>query len=170
MKMEAARFSETLVYMYQTIWRRTVEDCNILYRLHVTGSDFTLNLCCILWDVWVATPVVESAWPIFREVSHTPPSLILVCPALQIGVTSLRGRETSSHLMFTVPHSEAGGFSNNYNINANTCAWYPTCNCSFGLHASPSMERGRAVAQAVSRRLPTAAARIETRFWSCGIL
>jgi hypothetical protein len=29
---------------------------------------------------------------------------------------------------------------------------------------------GRAIAQAVSRRLPTAAARIQTRAWSCGIL
>jgi hypothetical protein len=29
---------------------------------------------------------------------------------------------------------------------------------------------GRAIAQAVSRRLPTAAARVQTRIWSCGIL
>jgi hypothetical protein len=29
---------------------------------------------------------------------------------------------------------------------------------------------GRAIDQAVSRRLPTAAARIQTRVWSCGIL
>jgi hypothetical protein len=29
---------------------------------------------------------------------------------------------------------------------------------------------GRALAQAVSRRLPTAAARLQTRVWSCGIL
>jgi hypothetical protein len=29
---------------------------------------------------------------------------------------------------------------------------------------------GRAIAQAVSRWLPTAAARIQTRVWSCGIL
>jgi hypothetical protein len=29
---------------------------------------------------------------------------------------------------------------------------------------------GRATAQAVSRRLPTAAARVQTRVWSCGIL
>jgi hypothetical protein len=29
---------------------------------------------------------------------------------------------------------------------------------------------GRAIAQAVSRRLPTAAARVQTRVWSCGIL
>jgi hypothetical protein len=28
---------------------------------------------------------------------------------------------------------------------------------------------GRAIAQAVSRRLPTAAARVQTRVWSCGI-
>jgi hypothetical protein len=29
---------------------------------------------------------------------------------------------------------------------------------------------GRAVAQAVSRQLPTSAARVQTRVWSCGIL
>jgi hypothetical protein len=29
---------------------------------------------------------------------------------------------------------------------------------------------GRAIAQAVSRRLPTAAARVQTRVWACGIL
>jgi hypothetical protein len=29
---------------------------------------------------------------------------------------------------------------------------------------------GRAIAQAVSRRLPTATARVQTRVWSCGIL
>jgi hypothetical protein len=29
---------------------------------------------------------------------------------------------------------------------------------------------GRAITQAVSRRLPTAAARVQTRAWSCGIL
>jgi hypothetical protein len=29
---------------------------------------------------------------------------------------------------------------------------------------------GRAIDQAVSRRLPTAAARVQTRVWSCGIL
>jgi hypothetical protein len=32
------------------------------------------------------------------------------------------------------------------------------------------MVRGRAIAQAVSRRLPTAVARVQTRVWSCGIL
>jgi hypothetical protein len=30
--------------------------------------------------------------------------------------------------------------------------------------------QGRAIAQAVSRRLPTAAARVQTKVWSCGIL
>jgi hypothetical protein len=30
-------------------------------------------------------------------------------------------------------------------------------------------EQGRAIAQEVSRRLPTAAARVQTRVWSCGI-
>jgi hypothetical protein len=30
--------------------------------------------------------------------------------------------------------------------------------------------RGRAIPQAVSRRLPTAAARVQTRVWSCGFL
>jgi hypothetical protein len=29
---------------------------------------------------------------------------------------------------------------------------------------------GRAIAQAVSRRLPTTAAQVQTRVWSCGIL
>jgi hypothetical protein len=29
---------------------------------------------------------------------------------------------------------------------------------------------GRAIAQAVSQLLPTAAARVQTRVWSCGIL
>jgi hypothetical protein len=29
---------------------------------------------------------------------------------------------------------------------------------------------GRAIAQAVKRRLPTAAARVQNRVWSCGIL
>jgi hypothetical protein len=33
-----------------------------------------------------------------------------------------------------------------------------------------SAEEGRAIAQAVSRRLPTAAARVQNRVWSCGIL
>jgi hypothetical protein len=32
------------------------------------------------------------------------------------------------------------------------------------------LEVGRAIDQAVSRRLPTAAARVQTRVWSCGIL
>jgi hypothetical protein len=31
-------------------------------------------------------------------------------------------------------------------------------------------EEGRAIAQAVSHRLPTAAARVQTRVWSCEIL
>jgi hypothetical protein len=34
----------------------------------------------------------------------------------------------------------------------------------------PRQNVGRAIAQAVSRRLPTAAARVQTRVWSCGIL
>jgi hypothetical protein len=34
----------------------------------------------------------------------------------------------------------------------------------------PIIIEGRAIAQAVSRRLPTAAVRVETRVWSCGIL
>jgi hypothetical protein len=32
------------------------------------------------------------------------------------------------------------------------------------------LQPGRAIAQAVSGRLPTAAARVQTRVWSCGIL
>jgi hypothetical protein len=31
-------------------------------------------------------------------------------------------------------------------------------------------KEGRDIAQAVSRRLPTAAVRVQTRVWSCGIL
>jgi hypothetical protein len=31
-------------------------------------------------------------------------------------------------------------------------------------------QKGRAIAQAVSHRLPTAAARVQTRVWSCGSL
>jgi hypothetical protein len=39
------------------------------------------------------------------------------------------------------------------------------------LKPSPSaLSSCRAIAQAVSRRLPTAAARVQTRVWSCGIL
>jgi hypothetical protein len=30
--------------------------------------------------------------------------------------------------------------------------------------------QGRDIAQAVSRRLPTAAARVQNRVWSCGVL
>jgi hypothetical protein len=36
--------------------------------------------------------------------------------------------------------------------------------------AKVNVRQGRAIAQAVSRRLPTAAARVQTRVWSCGIL
>jgi hypothetical protein len=32
------------------------------------------------------------------------------------------------------------------------------------------LQWGHAIAQAVSRRLPTEVARVETRVWSCGIL
>jgi hypothetical protein len=38
------------------------------------------------------------------------------------------------------------------------------------LNVKVSGEEGRAIAQAVSRRLPTASARVQTRVWSCGIL
>jgi hypothetical protein len=41
------------------------------------------------------------------------------------------------------------------------CILYPWCYMKWN---------GRAIAQAVSRRLPTAAARVKTRVWSCGIL
>jgi hypothetical protein len=34
----------------------------------------------------------------------------------------------------------------------------------------PTHQIGRAIAQAVSRRFPTTAARVETWVWSCGIL
>jgi hypothetical protein len=40
---------------------------------------------------------------------------------------------------------------------------------NFSVH-SIHIELGRAIAQAVSRRLLTAAARVQTRVWSCGIL
>jgi hypothetical protein len=33
-----------------------------------------------------------------------------------------------------------------------------------------NIKLGRAIAQAVSRRLPTVAARVQTRVWSCVIL
>jgi hypothetical protein len=36
--------------------------------------------------------------------------------------------------------------------------------------AGTRFDSGRAIAQAVSRRLPTAAARVQNRVWSCGIL
>jgi hypothetical protein len=36
--------------------------------------------------------------------------------------------------------------------------------------SSVSIIMGRAIDQAVSRRLPTAADRVQTRVWSCGIL
>jgi hypothetical protein len=36
--------------------------------------------------------------------------------------------------------------------------------------AVSNMGLGRAIAQAVSRLLPTAAVRVQTRVWSCGIL
>jgi hypothetical protein len=32
------------------------------------------------------------------------------------------------------------------------------------------LAEGRAIAQVLSRRLPTAAARVQNRVWSCGIL
>jgi hypothetical protein len=34
----------------------------------------------------------------------------------------------------------------------------------------PKSSDGRSIAQAISRRLPTAGARVQTRVWSCGIL
>jgi hypothetical protein len=37
-------------------------------------------------------------------------------------------------------------------------------------YVAVSTSHGRAIAQAVNRRLPTAAARVKTRVWSCGIL
>jgi hypothetical protein len=39
-----------------------------------------------------------------------------------------------------------------------------------GMKDESNGEKGRAIAQAVSRRLPTAAARVQIRVWSCGIL
>jgi hypothetical protein len=39
----------------------------------------------------------------------------------------------------------------------------------FFINRSKSKLKGRAIAQAVSRRLPTAAARVRARVWSCGI-
>jgi hypothetical protein len=41
---------------------------------------------------------------------------------------------------------------------------------SFETIKAPKFKFGRAIAKAVSRRLPTAAARVQTRVWSCGIL
>jgi hypothetical protein len=42
--------------------------------------------------------------------------------------------------------------------------------CSSSIIPSLHENEGRAIAQTVSRRLPTAAARVQTRVWSCGIL
>jgi hypothetical protein len=44
--------------------------------------------------------------------------------------------------------------------------WYK----SKDLERIKDVYRGRAIAQAVSRRLPTAEARVQTVVWSCGIL
>jgi hypothetical protein len=38
------------------------------------------------------------------------------------------------------------------------------------LYPNLYLAEGRAIAQAVTRRLPTAAVRVQTRVWSCGIL
>jgi hypothetical protein len=42
--------------------------------------------------------------------------------------------------------------------------------CSMTNKFSEEYTLGRAIAQAVSRRLPTATARVQTRVWSCVIL
>jgi hypothetical protein len=41
---------------------------------------------------------------------------------------------------------------------------------NFEIKLKVSLIPGRAIAQAVSRRLTTAASRVQTRVWSCGIL
>jgi hypothetical protein len=54
--------------------------------------------------------------------------------------------------------------------------WSPFCNTPWidllgtKLDAFILLQKGNAIAQAVSRWLPTAAARVQTRVWSCGIL
>jgi ABC-type branched-subunit amino acid transport system substrate-binding protein len=45
-----------------------------------------------------------------------------------------------------------------------------SCRGGHAVHYHVIQTLGRAIAQAVSRRLPTAPARVQTRVWSCGIL
>jgi hypothetical protein len=71
-------------------------------------------------------------------------------PALQLKIASY-------HDSLLPQHSE---FHNSTYFNI-----YPNTFCNWLKHY-----KGRAIAQAVSRRLPTAAARVQTRVWSCGIL
>jgi hypothetical protein len=67
--------------------RHVLEDFNLLYLRYATGSDFTSNWCCVLWGISV-TIREEILGHLFREIRHTPPSVILVCAPLQIAVTS----------------------------------------------------------------------------------
>jgi hypothetical protein len=51
-----------------------------------------------------------------------------------------------------------------------TCINYHALSETVNSYCSEHHTGGRAIAQAVSRRLPTAAARVQTRVWSCEIL
>jgi hypothetical protein len=55
-----------------------------------------------------------------------------------------------------------------WNIYSSAVTWLLLWPCT-GLR-SYRMRNGRSIAQAVSRRLPTAAARVQSWVWSCGIL
>jgi hypothetical protein len=60
------------------------------------------------------------------------------------------------------------------NVKVETRVWFRTLSSLSESITSELAEAtqllGRAIAQAVSRRLPTAAARVQPRVWSCGIL
>jgi hypothetical protein len=64
-------------------------------------------------------------------------------------------------------------FSSHVQAPCNKSKMCPLCSVKPShIHIADNIleDRGRAIAQAVSRRLPTSAARVQTRVWSCGIL
>jgi hypothetical protein len=62
------------------------------------------------------------------------------------------------------PHAKRSLLLSDSNYN-----WNASINFK-GKYPNIKVHEGRAIAQAVSRRLPTAAARVQTRIWSCEIL
>jgi hypothetical protein len=56
------------------------------------------------------------------------------------------------------------------NLDMNPLSAVPCCLFNYSAYSQVTVHIGRAIPQAVSRRLPTAAARVQTRVWSCGIL